>query len=66
MNWDQIEGSWHVQKGKLMSTWGKLTNDDVESIAGKRTTLLGLLQSRYGRAKEDAEREIDLWAEKIR
>ena len=66
MNWDQIEGSWKQQKGKLLSTWGKLTNDDVESVNGKRTMLLGLLQSRYGRAKEDAEREIDLWAEKIK
>jgi uncharacterized protein YjbJ (UPF0337 family) len=59
MNWDQIEGSWKQQKGKL-------TNDDVESVNGKRTTLSGLLQSRYGRAKEDAEREIDLWAGKIK
>lgn len=66
MNWDQIEGSWKQQKGKLMSTWGKLTHDDIESINGKRTTLAGLLQSRYGRAKEDAEREIDLWAGKIK
>ncbi len=66
MNWDQIEGSWKEQKGKLMTTWGKLTNDDIESIAGKRTTLLGLLQSRYGRGREEAEQEIDLWAAKIR
>ncbi|MDR3526103.1 MAG: CsbD family protein [Rhizomicrobium sp.] len=66
MNWDQIEGSWNEQKGKLMSTWGKLTNDDVESVAGKRTTLLGLLQSRYGRAKQEAEQEIDLWAAKLK
>ena len=66
MNWDQIEGSWHEQNGKLMSTWGKLTHDDVEFVNGKRTTLLGLLQTRYGRAKEEAEHEIDLWAEKIK
>jgi len=66
MNWDQIEGSWNEHKGKLMSSWGKLTRDDVESIQGQRTTLLGLLQSRYGRAKEDAEHEIDLWVEKQR
>ena len=59
MNWDQIEGSWNEHKGKL-------TRDDVESIQGQRTTLLGLLQSRYGRAKEDAEHEIDLWVEKQR
>jgi uncharacterized protein YjbJ (UPF0337 family) len=65
MNWDQVEGSWKTQKGKIMSTWGKLTNDDIESIKGKRTTLLGLLQSRYGRAKDQAELEIDKWIEKL-
>ena len=65
MNWDQIEGNWKQYKGKIMSTWGKLTDDDIESIKGKRTELLGLIQSRYGRAKDDAEREIDHWADRI-
>ena len=65
MNWDQIEGNWKQYKGKIMSTWGKLTDDDIESIKGKRTELLGLIQSRYGRAKDDAEREIDRWADRI-
>jgi uncharacterized protein YjbJ (UPF0337 family) len=65
MNWDQIEGNWKQYKGKIMSTWGKLTDDDIESIKGKRTELLGLIQSRYGRAKDDAEREIDHWADQI-
>ena len=61
MNWDQVQGTWKQQKGKVMSKWGKLTNDDVESINGKRAELLGLLQSRYGRAKDQAELEIDKW-----
>ena len=65
MNWDQIEGNWKQYKGKIMSTWGKLTDDDIESIKGKRTELLGLIQSRYGRAKDDAERKIDRWADRI-
>jgi len=42
------------------SQWGKLTDDDVELVKGKRSELLGLLQTRYGHAKEQAEREIDL------
>ncbi|GAA0561369.1 CsbD family protein [Rhizomicrobium electricum] len=63
MNWDQVEGSWKMQKGKIMSKWGKLTDDDIESIKGKRTELLGLIQSRYGRAKNEAELEIDKWVE---
>jgi len=48
-----------------MSTWGKLTDDDIETINGKRTELLGLIQTRYGRAKEQAELEIDEWTKKI-
>lgn len=65
MNWEQVEGNWKQHKGKIMSTWGKLTDDDIESINGKRTELLGLIQSRYGRAKEQAEREIDQWVKQI-
>lgn len=65
MNRDQIEGNWKQYKGKIMSRWGKLTDDDIESIQGKRTELLGLIQSRYGRAKDDAERKIDRWADRI-
>ncbi len=66
MNWDQVEGSWKQYKGKIMSRWGKLTDDDIESINGKRTELLGLLQSRYGRARNEAEGEIDKWIEKLK
>ena len=66
MNWDQVEGTWKQQKGKVMSKWGKLTDDDVESINGKRAQLQGLLQSRYGRAKEQAEVEIDKWIEQLK
>ena len=65
MNWDQIAGDWKQYKGKIMSTWGKLTDDDIETINGKRTELAGLIQTRYGRAKEEAELEIDQWVKKI-
>jgi uncharacterized protein YjbJ (UPF0337 family) len=45
---------------------GKLTDDDVELANGKSSELLGLLQTRYGRAKEQAEREIDLWIKQLK
>ena len=48
-----------------MATWGKLTDDDIESIKGKRTELLGLIQTRYGRDKDQAEVEIDQWIKQI-
>jgi uncharacterized protein YjbJ (UPF0337 family) len=61
MNWDQVEAGWKQIKGDLRSKWAKLTDDDVELIKGKKDTLLGKLQERYGIMKEDAERQVDEW-----
>ena len=65
MNWDQIEGNWKQFKGQAKQKWGKLTDNDIEQVEGKRTELLGLLQTRYGHAKEAAEHEIDQWIESL-
>jgi uncharacterized protein YjbJ (UPF0337 family) len=62
MNWDQIEGKWKQFKGKVREKWGKLTDDDLEALAGKRDHLIGKIQERYGLAKEAAEREVDSWS----
>jgi len=62
MNWDQIEGKWKQAKGSLKQQWGKLTDDDLDVIAGQRDKLVGKLQERYGYAKEDAQRRADEWA----
>ena len=59
MNWDQVEGTWKQSKGKIRQKWGKLTDDDLEVIAGKRDQLIGRLQVRYGIAREEAERQAD-------
>jgi uncharacterized protein YjbJ (UPF0337 family) len=59
MNWDQIEGVWKQSKGKFREKWGKLTDDDLEVIAGKRDQLVGRLQERYGIAREEAEKQAD-------
>jgi uncharacterized protein YjbJ (UPF0337 family) len=61
MNWDRVEGNWKEFKGKVQQKWGKLTNDDLNVIEGKRSELIGRLQQRYGVAKDQAEREIDTW-----
>jgi uncharacterized protein YjbJ (UPF0337 family) len=66
MNWDEIEGNWTQFKGKVRSQWGKLTDDDLDVVKGKRDELLGLLQKRYGHAKEQAERELDRWAKELK
>ncbi|MDI5890249.1 CsbD family protein [Halomonas rhizosphaerae] len=62
MNWDQIEGKWKEMKGKARSSWGELTDDEVDEIAGNREQLIGKLQQKYGMAREQAEKEADDWA----
>lgn len=58
MNWDTIEGNWKTAKGKVREQWGKLTDDDLDVIAGKRDQLVGMIQHRYGKGKEAAENEV--------
>lgn len=59
MNTDQIEGKWHQIKGSVRARWGKLTDDDLDRIAGNRELLLGEIQERYGKSKEEAKREVN-------
>ena len=58
MNWDTIAGQWKQSEGKVREKWGKLTNDDLTRIAGKRDQLVGLLQKRYGQTKDEVERQV--------
>jgi uncharacterized protein YjbJ (UPF0337 family) len=58
MNWDQIAGNWKQVKGVVKEKWGKLTDDNVDVIAGKRDILLGKIQERHGIAREVAEKEL--------
>lgn len=58
MNWDQIEGQWKQMMGGVKEKWGKLTDDELTVIGGKRDKLAGILQKKYGLAKEKAEEEI--------
>ncbi len=61
MNWDMIEGNWKTAKGKVREQWGKLTDDDLDVVAGKRDQLVGMIQHRYGRSKESVEKEVDAY-----
>jgi uncharacterized protein YjbJ (UPF0337 family) len=62
MNWDQMEGKWKQMKGSLKEKFGKLTDDDLQTINGSRDKFVGKLQERYGYAKEEAQRRADEWA----
>ena len=65
MNWDQVEGNWKQFKGAVKERWGKLTDDDLDTIAGRKDQLIGRLQERYGFAREDADRQADEWSQKL-
>ena len=61
MNQDRIEGRWKQWKGKLKEQWGRLTDDDLDVIAGRRDQLLGRIQQRHGLAREEADRQLRRW-----
>jgi uncharacterized protein YjbJ (UPF0337 family) len=58
MNWDTIKGDWKQFKGKVKEQWGKLTDDELDRIQGRRDQLAGAIQKRYGIAKDEAERQV--------
>lgn len=58
MNWDRIKSRWQQVKGSIRERWSKLTEDDLDIIAGKRDQLVGLLQHRYGATRDAIEREV--------
>src|SRR3954465_5025396 len=59
MNWDQVEGKWKQMKGGVKKKWGKLTDDDLDVIAGKKDQLVGKVQERYGISREEAQKQVD-------
>jgi uncharacterized protein YjbJ (UPF0337 family) len=61
MNADTFKGQWTQLKGRVREQWGKLTDDDVDQIQGRSEQLIGRLQSRYGIAREEAQRQFDAW-----
>lgn len=64
MNKDRIEGNWKQFKGKVKEQWGKLTDDDLDVIAGKRDQLVGRIQERHGVSKDIADKQVKEWESK--
>jgi uncharacterized protein YjbJ (UPF0337 family) len=54
-----IKGNWNEIKGKLKQKYGQLTDDDLTFAEGKEDELLGRLQKRLGKSKEDVRKEIE-------
>lgn len=59
MNEDTIKGQWKQLKGKAKEAWGDLTDDELTRVEGNAEQLAGLVQERYGRTREEAEREVN-------
>jgi uncharacterized protein YjbJ (UPF0337 family) len=64
MNRDRIEGNWKQLKGKIKQQWGRLTDDDLDVIDGKRDELAGRVQKAYGVTREEAEKQVTEWMRK--
>ena len=58
MNSDTLKGQWHQIKGEVKTQWGKLTDSDLDQIAGQSEKLIGTIQERYGYARDRAEKEV--------
>ena len=61
MNWDRIEGNWKHFKDNARRHWARLTDAQLELIAGKRDQLAGKIQEVYGVSKEIAEKQLSAW-----
>lgn len=61
VNWEQAKGQWNQLKGSVRRQWGKLTDDDLDVVAGDYQRLIGRIQERYGINKEEAERQVSSW-----
>jgi len=64
--WEKIKGSWTQTKGAVKEQWGKLTDDDLMEIEGRRDQLVGKIQTRYGIPHEEAEAQVSGWERKYR
>ena len=61
MNEDQFKGKWNQVKGKVKQKYADLTDDDLLYVEGKSDELLGRLQEKTGKTKEQLKDEISKW-----
>jgi uncharacterized protein YjbJ (UPF0337 family) len=61
MNWEQAKVRWNQLKVQVRTKWSRLTDNDVETIGGKRDQLVSKLQERYGITREEAEIQVNQW-----
>lgn len=64
MNGAELKAKWKQLTGEAKRHWGKLTDDDLKVVEGDSDKLVGKIQERYGKDKDEAEREVNEWIEK--
>ena len=65
MNEDILQGKWKQLRGKVREEWGELTDDELDEIAGKRDQLIGKVQEKYGYARDEAERQVEDFLDRV-
>ena len=65
MNWDQVEGKMKQWMGSAKERWGKLTDDELQQIGGKRDQMIGKLQEKYGWTREQGREGFRRVAERL-
>ncbi|MFA9486012.1 CsbD family protein [Moraxella haemolytica] len=65
MSNDRLQGKWQQLKGEIKQQWGELTDDEVVKLDGKTDSLIGVLQERYGKAKDAIAQEVNEWLDKL-
>ena len=66
MNRDRIEGKLKQVKGAIRERWGGFTGDQRIEIAGRRDSLAGKIQERYGISRDDEEAQLTDWQKRMR
>jgi uncharacterized protein YjbJ (UPF0337 family) len=66
MTWYLIANDWQQFTAMVKEEWGKLTDDDLTTFGGQSDQLAGILQRKYGYAREQAEKEITAFSHKKR
>jgi uncharacterized protein YjbJ (UPF0337 family) len=65
VTWDEFLADWQQVKGKLQAEWNRLTSDDLAAIEGQRERLIGKIRERYAIGKEEAQRRLDAWIDRL-
>ena len=65
MNWDQLEHRWREFAGSARAHWSQLTDDDWQTITGKKEQLVRRIQERCGIPKDEAETQVDHWSDAL-